>query len=109
MKNKLYLLILLVLGLVALSLGISSQPPKVQAQNNSNDPTWWSKYEFIRDNGGDASPLSTTSTTVGGNVDVSNECGPQSETFITINPNKPKILAAGSQEIFRAPTAGCSS
>ncbi len=87
MKNKVYLPILVVLGLVGLSLGISSQPRKVQAQNNSNDPTWWSKYEFIRDNGGDASPLSTTSTTVNGNVDVSNECGPQSETFITINPN----------------------
>src|SRR5882672_4238632 len=106
MKNKVRLTILLVLGLVALSLGISSQPPQVTAQNSSHDPTWWSKYEFIRDNGGDASPLSTTSTTVSGNVDVSNECGPQSETYITINPNKPKILAAGSNEIFRLPMRG---
>lgn len=106
MKNKVHLSILVVLGLVALSLGFSGQPPKVKAQNSSHDPTWWSKYEFIRDNGGDASPLSTTSTTVSGNVDVSNECGPQSETFITINPNKPKILAAGSNEIFRLPMRG---
>src|SRR5258708_20239422 len=105
MKYKVHLSIL-VLGLVALSLGISSQPSKAKAQNNSNDPTWWSKYEFIRDNGGDASPLSTTSTTGNGNVDVSNECGPQSETFITINPNKPKRLAAGSNQIFCLPMRG---
>src|SRR6266852_1034445 len=106
MKNKVHLSILVAFGLVALSLGVSSQPPKVNAQNNSHDPTWWSKYEFIRDNGGDASPLSTTSTTVSGNVDVSNECGPQSETFITLNPNRPKSLAAGSNEIFRLPMRG---
>src|SRR6266404_9004027 len=106
MKNKMYLSMLVVLGLMALSLGISSQPQKVGAQNNSRDPTWWSKYEFIRDNGGDASPLSTTSTAISGNVDVSNECGPQSETFITINPSKPKVLAAGSNEIFRLPMRG---
>src|SRR5436305_15351569 len=106
MKNRVYLSILVVMGLVALSLGISSQPPKVTAQNNSHDPTWWSKYEFIRDNGGDASASSTTSTTASGNVDVSNECGPQSETFITISQNKPKTLAAGSNEIFRLPMRG---
>src|SRR6267378_3321773 len=106
MKNRVHLSILVAFGLVALSLGISTQPPKVKAQNSSHDPTWWSKYEFIRDNGGDAGPLSTTSTTVSGNVDVSNECGPQSEAFITINPNKPKILAAGSNEIFRLPMRG---
>src|SRR5882762_10496805 len=98
--------ILTVLALELLSLWISTKPGKVTAQNNSHDPTWWSKYEFIRDNGGDAAPLSTTSTTVIGNVDVSNECGPQSETFITINPHKPKTLAAGSNEIFRLPMRG---
>src|SRR5882757_5925800 len=106
MKNRVQLWILVTFGLVALSFGISSQPANVEAQNNSHDPTWWSKYEFIRDNGGDASPLSTTSATVSGNVDVSNECGPQSETFITINPNKPKTLAGGSNEIFRLPMRG---
>src|SRR5215813_12625811 len=104
--NKHLLAVLGILILVGLSLGPSSQPPKVAAASSSHDPTWWSKYEFIRDNGGDASPLSTFSTTVSGNVDVSNECGPQSETFITIDPNKTKVLAAGSNEIFRLPMRG---
>src|SRR5438132_334005 len=106
MTNKQRLAILSVLGLVGLSVCISSRSAKVSAQNSSHDPTWWSKYEFIRDNGGDASPLSTSSITVSGNVDASNECGPQSETFITINQNKPKVLAAGSNEIFRLPMRG---
>lgn len=106
MTNKARLMMLAVFGLLVLSLCISTRPEKVAAQNSSHDPTWWSKYEFIRDNGGDASPISTTSATVGSNVDVSNECGPQSETFITINPNKPKTLAAGSNEIFRLPMRG---
>src|SRR5438874_12817510 len=106
MTNKYHIAIVGVFGLVALSLCISSRPAKVSAQNTSQDPTWWSKYEFIRDNGGDAVPLSTSSTTVNSNVDVSNECGPQSETFIAINQNKPKVLAAGSNEIFRLPMRG---
>src|SRR5256884_7831340 len=106
MTNKQRLAILSVLGLVGLSLWISSRPAKVTAQNSSHDPTWWSKYELIRDNGGDAGSVSASSATVSGNVDVSNECGPQSETFITINQNKPKVLAAGSDEIFRLPMRG---
>src|ERR1044071_4944601 len=105
MTNK-QLLIVMVLALVASTLFLSNRRASVAAQNTSHDPTWWSKYEFIRDNGGEARPLSPNSTSAGGNVDVSNECGPQSETFITINPNKPKILAAGSNEIFRLPMRG---
>src|ERR1044072_7381717 len=101
-----HLLIVAVIALIALSLFLSNRRTSVAAQNSSHDPTWWSKYEFIRDNGGDASPLTTASTSAGSNVDVSNECGPQSETFITINPNKPKTLAGGSNEIFRLPMRG---
>src|SRR2546423_9097770 len=96
MTNK-QLLIAIVFALIASSLFLSNRRTSVAAQSSSHDPTWWSKYEFIRDNGGDVSPLSTASTSVGGNVDVSNECGPQSETFIAINQSKPKVLAAGSK------------
>jgi len=106
MTYKHHLPIFGLLGLIALSLFMSSRPARVSAQNSKHDPTWWSKYEFIRDNGGDAGRLSTTSVSVSGNVDVSNECGPQSETFIIINQNNPKILAAGSNEIFRLPMRG---
>ena len=42
----------------------------------------------------------------GSNIDISNECGPQSETFITINPANTRQLAAGSNEIFRLPMRG---
>lgn len=106
MKLSARLSLLLVLGLLLLTVFISSPPPKVSAQNTAHDPTWWSKYEFIRNNGSDDAPATTTSTAFGSNVDVSSECGPQSETFITINPNKTKVLAAGSNEIFRLPMRG---
>ncbi len=71
----------------------------------AKDPTWWDKYQFLLNNAPDplvTVPASATTT----NVDVSNECGPQSETFIAINPRNPKQLAAGSNEIFRDPMRG---
>jgi len=73
---------------------------------NPGSPTWWDKYQFILNNGSDPGPGASSSTAVGANVDVSNECGPQSETFITLNPNHPRTLAAGSNEIFRLPMRG---
>jgi hypothetical protein len=75
------------------------------AQNNSTDPTWWDKYQYLLHNGPDPSPAATTSAIFGTNVDVSNECGPQSETYITISTNG-RSLAAGSNEIFRDPMRG---
>jgi len=75
------------------------------AQNTKN-PTWWDKYQYILNNGPDASSGSTTSLTDGTNVDVSNECGPQSETYITLNTANPRNLAGGSNEIFRLPMRG---
>ena len=77
--------------------------------NNKNDPTWWDKFEYLLHNGPLPSPGTTTSTSSGGNVDVSNECGPQSETYIALNPANTKNLAAGSNEIFRLPMRGYSS
>src|SRR5256714_383053 len=65
MTNK-QLLIAIVFALIASSLFLSNRRTSVAAQSSSHDPTWWSKYEFIRDNGGDVSPVSTASTNVGG-------------------------------------------
>src|SRR5919109_4548756 len=77
------------------------------AQKSSHDPTWWDKYEFLLHNGPASLSLAPApSGSVGSNVDVSNECFPQSETYITLNPNQPKMLAAGSNEIFRDPMRG---
>ena len=98
--RKACLSILLVGAVSAFLVTASSQ------NNNSHNPTWWDKYQYIANNGPTDGGGATTSVSVGGNVDVSNECGPQSETFITINPSQPKALAAGSNEIFRLPMRG---
>jgi hypothetical protein len=76
------------------------------AANDAKNPIWWEKYQYILNNGPDALRSSAASASFGSNVDVSNECGPQSETFIAINPRSPKVLAAGSNEIFRLPMRG---
>jgi hypothetical protein len=69
-------------------------------------PVWWAKYLYLSQNAADKPAGKTKSQIVGSNVDVSNECGPQSETFITLNPLQPATLAAGSNEIFRDPMRG---
>src|SRR2546427_11638831 len=81
-----------------------SAPASAQS-NNPDKPTWWNKYEYLAAHGPDAC-TGQNGLQVGPNVDVSNECGPQSETYITINPAQPKMLAAGSNEIFRLPMRG---
>ncbi len=106
MNTSLRLSILLGLALILLALTASSGLLPAKAQNNAHDPTWWSKYEFILNQGSDGDAGPTASVSFGTNVDVSNECGPQSETFITLDPNKPRTLAAGSNEIFRLPMRG---
>jgi hypothetical protein len=89
-----------------MALTASPRVRPVKAGNTSRDPTWWDKYQFILNNGSDGSVGTTTSVPFGTNVDVSNECGPQSATFKTLDPNQPKVLAAGSNEIFRLPMRG---
>jgi hypothetical protein len=106
MNTRIPLSIFLGLTLIFLALTTSQGLRPVAAQNSSHDPTWWDKYQFILNNGSDGNAGSTGSVSFGSNVDVSNECGPQSETFITLDPNKPKVLAAGSNEIFRLPMRG---
>ncbi len=90
--------------LAATCLFFSSQ---TFAQNNTtHDPTWWAKYQYLSQNTGSRESVSTSSPTADTNVDVSNECGPQSETFITLNPASSNSLAAGANEIFRDPMRG---
>ncbi len=82
-------------------------PIVTQAQtNNPKHPTWWAKYQYLAANGATKSGAQTSAVTVGKNVDASNECGPQSETYITLNPSQPSTLSAGSNEIFRLPMRG---
>lgn len=92
---------------LCLSLVVALVIPAAFAQtNNSKDPTWWEKYQYLVKNGEMAGGAATTSLVSGANVDVSNECGPQSETYITLNTTNPKQLAAGSNEIYRDPMRG---
>src|SRR5947208_1133729 len=76
------------------------------AGNDPNNPTWWDKYTYLAKNGPAGDGSTSGSISSGTNVDVSNECGPQSETFITLDTRNPKNLAAGSNEIFRLPMRG---
>ena len=95
--------ILVLASVAALSL-VASLP--AAAQKDSRNPLWWDKYQYILHNGPVAGGGPSASLAVGANVDVSNECGPQSETYITIDPSTPTRLAAGSNEIFRLPMRG---
>ncbi|MFL6212886.1 MAG: sialidase family protein [Blastocatellia bacterium] len=97
---------LLRLSIILLAIVSFSTRPGTAQNNNSHNPTWWDKYQYIANNGSTEGGGSTASVNFGSNVDVSNECGPQSETFITLNPAKPKMLAAGSNEIFRLAMRG---
>jgi hypothetical protein len=73
--------------------------------NTENNPTWWNKYQQLLKNGAMAGGGGTSSAGIA-NVDVSNECGPQSETYITLNTANTSNLAGGSNEIFRLPMRG---
>jgi hypothetical protein len=86
-------------------LACSLAAPAFAQTNSSDKPTWWNKYEFLAAHGADTC-TGGPSLKVGANVNVSNECGPQSETFVAINPSRPSILAGGSNEIFRLPMRG---
>jgi hypothetical protein len=94
------------MALVAASAMCAAIPRPLDAQtNNANRPTWWQKYQYLATHGADTC-TGQSSVQVGPNVDVSNECGPQSETYITLNTSRPRMLAAGSNEIFRLPMRG---
>src|SRR5689334_7944207 len=90
-------------AMIALSLALAS--PAAAQTLNPNQPTWWNKFQLLTAGGPDGS-TGGTALKVGPNVDASDECGPQSETFIAINSAQPATLAAGSNEIFRLPMRG---
>lgn len=78
--------------------------------NTPNNPSWWNKYQYLSTHPSSAGGVgASNSLVVGTNVDVSNECGPQSETYITLSASKPKNLAGGSNEIFRDPMRAYAS
>ena len=77
--------------------------------NTPNNPTWWNKYQYLSTHSVNGNAGTSSSASVGPNVDISNECGPQSETYITVNTSKTKSLAGGSNEIFRLPMRAYAS
>ena len=93
-------------SIAVLAVFLLSAAPAARAQRNPNDPTWWDKYTYLAKNGPLGLSGPTTSLLLGTNVDVSNECGPQSETYVTIDTTNPSVLAGGSNEIFRLPMRG---
>ncbi len=86
-------------------LSVAFVAPARAQTNNPDTPTWWGKYQYLAAHGADTC-TGQPGLKVGPNVDVSNECGPQSETYITLNPARPQMLAGGSNEIFRLPMRG---
>jgi hypothetical protein len=96
-------------ALLCLTAAAQSNSQTSSTTNNANNPTWWAKYQYLLKNGADKNAGATSSLLVGPNVDVSNECGPQSETYININTRNPKNVAGGSNEIFRLPMRGYAS
>src|SRR5262245_45674698 len=87
-------------------LGALFSTALLSGQTKSPDkPTWWNKYQALWNKGAETK-AGTGSSITGPNLNVSDECGPQSETFITLNPVSPSNLVAGSNEIFRLPMRG---
>jgi len=96
-------------GLVlALGLALPSAANAGNGTSTYSKPTWWQKFQTVSASGFTplSDPGSKHSVSVGSNVDVSNEPGPQSETSIAINPSNPSQIVAGSNEIFRLPMRG---
>lgn len=105
-RHRYFLIGLLLLCISLTGMTLLPRGGKAYAATSSyNHPTWWAKYQALLN--GNSGPAATSKQlSVGPNVDVSNEDGPQSETSITVNPNNPNMLVGGSNEIFRLPMRG---
>src|SRR5260370_20781628 len=85
--------------IASLLLALSISGAALAADGTPN-PRWWNKYQYLLQHG--PSPFSPGAPlSVGANVDVSNECGPQSETFIALDSSHPSALAARPHHTFR--------
>lgn len=104
-KQGMTLLIMLLLLLGSVAFFSSSRAHATTTSSPYSVPTWWAKYQMLL-NQNASTASGSGSFAVGANVDVSNEDTPQSETSITINPNNPQMLVAGSNEIVRLPMRG---
>ncbi len=98
-------LLLLCIALVGMTFLPHGGRAHAAASSSYDQPTWWAKYQALL-NGNSGSAATSKSLSVGTNIDVSNEDGPQSETSITVNPKSPNELVGGSNEIFRLPMRG---
>jgi hypothetical protein len=67
------------------SLSLCAAFVALKAANDPNNPTWWDKYTSLAKNGALGDAGSSASVTFRSNVDLSNECGRQSETSITLD------------------------
>jgi hypothetical protein len=101
-----------VLTLALLATGLYLVRPTHAASSTTTSasytqPRWWTKFQVVSASGfTPLDPGHAGSVTVGTNVNVSNEPGPQSETSIAINPSNPSQIVGGSNEIFRLPMRG---
>src|SRR5258706_2087333 len=64
---------------------------------------WMRKLQARQTRAASTNEVTSSSFTVGTNVNVSNEPNPQSEVFIAVDTQNPSVLAGGSNEIFRNP------
>jgi hypothetical protein len=97
-----------VLCSLAFAGGAAASPLLASATSSSSPqvPTWWAKYQTLLNQSAPAVASTTPSLSLGPNVDVSTEDGPQSETTIAIDPVHPNVIVAGSNEIDRLPMRG---
>ncbi len=114
MQKRLWFVLVLAVSLI---IGFVAGPahtagPQVRALSLAPAATWAGKLAALAPatSSGwsvlDLSPSTASNIKVGPNVDVSDEPGPQSETSIAIDPANPKVIVAGSNEIFRLPMRG---
>ena len=107
MRGSRFGLTALVAAVLAVTIGAVASSAGSGTTLSPGKPTWWQKLQVVSAPG--FLPLKaagSTSVTVGANVDMSNEAGPQSETSIAINPSSASQLVGGSNEIFRLPMRG---